>query len=581
MAIKTFKFFSLFKTKIAFILILLILASLFLRFYNLGERPFWEDEALYSGISSDILQGDFNAPGVLPIYPPSFFYLNAISQLIFGNTEFGNRFFSALFGSLSILLIFFIGKKLFNKTTGIFAAILLAFSPEHIIFSREALPFAVGIFFFLLTFYTLLGYFQNPKAKQNKLFFLSGLAIFVSFLFHFIISAFFILLIPAMARIYRKKISRRSIILTTLALALFSYYVARILSSFYFSNLLDYFPAESGVISYLQSIIATITKHHVKSVIALIYENYLDAKYLFIPPLLLASLLLSPKKMREYKKSLFLLSLVFVLIFLLILRTANTLEIFNSGPSRLHILLSPFVYLAVGFSLFLLYNKHKKVALAFLATLVILFLFHTVPILEKKIVSVSEDFSLVHLVETKSIVCSRDYYLPLTLDKFINAFLFCFPHHPVYYDDTMDWKGATKIIENTREKNTESITIFTFSSYPSITSFYLQQAKIDTGTLYEDGAVYEGGAVYKKRKVFYHYYDLQCNGHLLFCPQNEKLDIFLELADIEKRRRAGENIEVFFIIDVGRYDWILQSEEKKFLDSECVKYESDFMLYQC
>lgn len=214
------------------LLLLLILASIFLRFYSLPEKPFWEDEALYAEISQEILQGDLGANNI-PIYPPSFFYLNAIGQFLFGNTEFGNRFFTALLGSFSVFLIFLIGKKLFHKTVGLFAASLLAFSPEHIIFSREALPFVVGMFFFLLAFYTLLAWIQSPKEKQRTLFLLSLITVFLSFIFHFVISAFFIVLIPFLIKLYKRRFSFASVILIATALMVFLYFFANLISSFF------------------------------------------------------------------------------------------------------------------------------------------------------------------------------------------------------------------------------------------------------------------------------------------------------------------------------------------------------------
>lgn len=315
---------------------------------------------------------------------------------------------------------------------------------------------------------------------------------------------------------------------------------------------------------------------------SLIFENYLSAQYLFIPALLLLSLLFFPKQVKRYKKSLFVVLLLFILLFLLLLRTATSLEAFFSFPHRLHIFASFILYLLVAFSLFLLHQKNKKISLAIFATLLLLFLVHSPPVLAKKLISVSESLSSLHLVETKSIVCSKDYYLPLTVHTFINAFLFCFPHHPVYYDDATDWREPIKTIENARRK--EATTTFIFSSYAPISSFYFDKAMaIRKQNVYKGGALYKGEIVYKGDKSYQGsaIYSLQCSSSLPFCSDDEKLDVLLEFADIENRRNKGEILDVFFIIDAGRYDWILQKEQKEFLENRCSQYESDFFLYKC
>ena len=50
-----------------FILIFLVLIGSFIRFYNLGKRPFWEDEALYA-IISNYLSKNFFSDNYNPIY---------------------------------------------------------------------------------------------------------------------------------------------------------------------------------------------------------------------------------------------------------------------------------------------------------------------------------------------------------------------------------------------------------------------------------------------------------------------------------------------------------------------------------
>ena len=108
------------KTNWEIILISLILVfAFFLRIYNLGTAPLWVDEATSSMASKMIV-----AKG-LPIFDSGLLYNRAyIFQyiqaffLLFGQTDFLARFASVIFGLLTIVLAYFIGKE-YSKSGGI------------------------------------------------------------------------------------------------------------------------------------------------------------------------------------------------------------------------------------------------------------------------------------------------------------------------------------------------------------------------------------------------------------------------------------------------------------------------------
>lgn len=78
----------------------------------------------------------------------------------------------ALLGFLSILLLYLIGKKLFNREVGLLAAFFLAISPLHVRDSHYITTDIPLIFFILLAFYFLILVWQDKKLKW---FILSGL----------------------------------------------------------------------------------------------------------------------------------------------------------------------------------------------------------------------------------------------------------------------------------------------------------------------------------------------------------------------------------------------------------------------
>ena len=147
----------------------LFLVFIFLFFYNLAGTSLVDfDEAWYAQIARNILESkqplilSFNESHYLD-HPPSGFILMSISFLIFGVNEFAARFPSALFGLGSIILVYLLGSKLFNRTIGFGAALMLASSVWFVLRARSADLDTIFLFFFLLSFYCV------TLIKTNKL----------------------------------------------------------------------------------------------------------------------------------------------------------------------------------------------------------------------------------------------------------------------------------------------------------------------------------------------------------------------------------------------------------------------------
>ena len=81
-------------------------------------------------------------------FPSLFFEIQSKFILIFGRTQQALRMLSAIIGSLTIVVTFLVGRTLFNKTTGIYAAIFLSASNYFIHFSRIGLNNIFDAFWF-------------------------------------------------------------------------------------------------------------------------------------------------------------------------------------------------------------------------------------------------------------------------------------------------------------------------------------------------------------------------------------------------------------------------------------------------
>ncbi len=144
------------------IAIILTLAALFIFTYRLGYtslQPY--DEAWYGSISFNIIETGqpfkliFNGRQFTD-HPPAGFWLMALSQLIFGPSEFSVRFTSAVTGALSIYFLYRIGESLFNRKVGLYSALMLFSSLWFVLRARSGNLDIPLIFFYLLTIYFII-----------------------------------------------------------------------------------------------------------------------------------------------------------------------------------------------------------------------------------------------------------------------------------------------------------------------------------------------------------------------------------------------------------------------------------------
>lgn len=106
---------------------------------------------------------------------PLTIYLTIPSVMIFGNNDFAARFPSALFGSLTVLLLGLLVFELTkSKSLALISSFVLAISPMHILTSRMAYEASIALFFLIFGIYL---FFLSLKKSKFALIFLS----FISF----------------------------------------------------------------------------------------------------------------------------------------------------------------------------------------------------------------------------------------------------------------------------------------------------------------------------------------------------------------------------------------------------------------
>ncbi|MEJ6626969.1 MAG: phospholipid carrier-dependent glycosyltransferase [Actinomycetes bacterium] len=128
--------------------------GLILRFWNL-DSPKGKifDEVYYAANAQSLLENGVeidSKTGLAQfiVHPPTGKWLIAIGIKLFGYNEFGWRSAAALVGSLSIILMYFTAKKLFNnRFLSVLAASLISMDGLHLVHSRVALLDIFLLFF--------------------------------------------------------------------------------------------------------------------------------------------------------------------------------------------------------------------------------------------------------------------------------------------------------------------------------------------------------------------------------------------------------------------------------------------------
>jgi len=155
------------KTSRIFILLSIIILGSVLRFYGLDRQSFWYDEVFE--ITSFQRQFLGEKPMISPNTPPlnflNPFFVYIINEL-FPNNTLALRMIPFMFGAVSVPLLFFLGKRLFNERVALIASYLLAISPFHIWYSQEVRMYALQWMLTLISLIFFLKALEKPNIKN-------------------------------------------------------------------------------------------------------------------------------------------------------------------------------------------------------------------------------------------------------------------------------------------------------------------------------------------------------------------------------------------------------------------------------
>lgn len=186
------------KSKNSFIAVAVIVSLFFsagLNFYNIKNKGiFYYDEGYYLLTAQFYRSIAINSPHILrelkaqkalqDIYDeyvegtflstpkPLHGIIVAFFGLWGGIKDYTGALASGFLGVLSVLLVFFIGRRFFNAETGVFAAAILATSKYFVLYCRSGLAEITPTFFFLAALYVYSLSFNGEK--KNRLLAASG-----------------------------------------------------------------------------------------------------------------------------------------------------------------------------------------------------------------------------------------------------------------------------------------------------------------------------------------------------------------------------------------------------------------------
>lgn len=178
---------------IGLILLLILALGAVLRIVNLGSDSIWLDEAYSIQFARLSVPQLIDETASSDVHPPLYYLLLHYWIKLFGDTEAAVRMLSALFGLLSIFVIYRLAALLFDRATGLLSALLLALSLFHIEFAQEARMYALLALLSLLSLYFFLRLFEEQPQQQSAAA-LAGYVLTTSLLMHTHVYGFFIII---------------------------------------------------------------------------------------------------------------------------------------------------------------------------------------------------------------------------------------------------------------------------------------------------------------------------------------------------------------------------------------------------
>jgi 4-amino-4-deoxy-L-arabinose transferase-like glycosyltransferase len=126
------------------LLVAILLVGGFLRFGHLDAYGLWSDEFVTLQLTQNasyraLIHDCFVIPQPIP---PLYFLITKLFVDTLGPSEISLRLLSALAGTLTLGLLYWLGKEWFGEAAGFYAVLLLAFQPAQLVYAQNARAYA-------------------------------------------------------------------------------------------------------------------------------------------------------------------------------------------------------------------------------------------------------------------------------------------------------------------------------------------------------------------------------------------------------------------------------------------------------
>jgi len=144
------------------LIVLIVIAAVFSRFYNVGLRVMSHDEVNHVVPSYELYQGRGYSHDPVT-HGPLQFHLLAASYFLFGDSDFSSRIPAALFSVATVAFVLFAYKRYLGKTGALLAGLFMLISPYMLFYGRYTRNEAFVALFGVIMLYTILRYLENGK----------------------------------------------------------------------------------------------------------------------------------------------------------------------------------------------------------------------------------------------------------------------------------------------------------------------------------------------------------------------------------------------------------------------------------
>jgi len=148
------------------LVLLLALGALALRVYDLAGESVWLDEGYSIRMARLSLRGIFLSTQN-DIHPPLYYLLLHFWMRWFGDSEAAVRSMSVVAGTLGVIALARLGRRLFDPAVGLVAALLLALSTMHVHYSQEARAYAFNVLWGMLSLLAFLAFMREGGARRG------------------------------------------------------------------------------------------------------------------------------------------------------------------------------------------------------------------------------------------------------------------------------------------------------------------------------------------------------------------------------------------------------------------------------